>query len=167
MNFAFSGFKKAPQVFVNGPDYGKTVLRSMQGLLIDYYFTHGRAARNDGEPQPSKLDGAIAGYRAITGTAPLYGKWAYGFWQCKEHYKTQTEVTNAALGYRQRNIPVDNIVQDWHYWGNLGWGPQWDPAFYPDPAGMVKNLSTMDVHLMVSHGATFEIFNCERRVSDE
>ena len=45
---------------------------------------------------------------------------------------------------------MDNIVQDWHYWGNLGWGPQWDPAFYPDPAGMVKELNGIHMQLMVS-----------------
>jgi len=40
----------------------------------------------------------------------------------KEHYKTEQEVLEAAHGYRNRSIPVDNIVQDWHYWGSLGWG---------------------------------------------
>ena len=61
--------------------------------------------------QASKIDGAIAGYRTITGAAPLYGRWAYGFWQCKEHYKTQQEVLDAAAGYRNRSIPIDSVVQ--------------------------------------------------------
>ena len=41
-------------------------------------------------------------------------------------------------------------MQDWHYWGNLGWGPQWDPAFYPNPAAMVQELDSMNMQLMVS-----------------
>ena len=40
-------------------------------------------------------------------------------------------------------------LQDWHYWGNLGWGPQWDPNVYPDPAAMVQNLSAAHLKLMV------------------
>jgi alpha-D-xyloside xylohydrolase len=43
-----------------------------------------------------------------------------------------------------------------HYWGNLGWGPQWDPAFYPDPAGMVANLSQAHLKLMVSVWSKFD-----------
>jgi alpha-D-xyloside xylohydrolase len=39
-----------------------------------------------------------------------------------EHYASQEELLEAAQGYRNRSIPVDNIVQDWLYWGSLGWG---------------------------------------------
>ena len=30
-------------------------------------------------------------YREMTGAAPLFGKWAYGFWQCKNKYSSQAE----------------------------------------------------------------------------
>ena len=60
------------------------------------------------------MDGLVAQYRAITGDAPMLGLWAYGFWQCKEHYHSRDELLTAALGFRQRNLPVDNIVQDWY-----------------------------------------------------
>ena len=43
--------------------------------MIDYYFVwQGKGAG---------IDGAVRGYRTITGDAPLYGKWVYGFWQCQ------------------------------------------------------------------------------------
>eukprot|EP00946_MAST-07B_sp_MAST-7B-sp1_P000266 g266.t1 len=129
-----------PPVLVQRPDYGKTVLRSMVGNIIDYYFTYA-----DGT-----MDSAISGYRDITGPAPLYPLWVYGFWQCREHYATQQEVLDAAHGFRNRSIPVDNIVQDWHYWGDLGWGPQWDPKVYPDPKAMVAELKSINFQLMVS-----------------
>ena len=48
------------------------------------------------------------------------------------------------------------VVQDWHYWGTLGWGPQWDPAFYPDPAAMVANLTSQNLKLMVSVWSKFD-----------
>lgn len=100
-----------------------TTLRSRLGNLIDYYFVWNPPSS---EGKYNVMDGAIAGYREITGSAPLYGKWAYGFWQCKEHYHNQTELLNAAAKFRALKIPVDAFVQDWHYWGNLGWGPHWD-----------------------------------------
>jgi len=115
-----------PAVYARGPDKDGVTIMSMEAEIVDYWFVNGKSAG-------PTLDGAIQGYRAITGSAPMYGKWAYGFWQCKEHYQYQKDLLAAAHGYRNRSIPVDSIVQDWHYWGNLGWGPHWDLSYYPDP----------------------------------
>ena len=137
------------KLYAMGPKHASTVLESDLGELIDYYFVGGKK-------ESMSPDFAVAGYRNITGAAPLYAKSAYGFWQCKEHYKTQQEVTDAANFFRQRSIPLDNIVQDWRYWGNLGWGPHWDPAVYPKPAEMVQNLTNINVQLMVSVWSKFD-----------
>ncbi|MGD0548437.1 MAG: TIM-barrel domain-containing protein, partial [Terracidiphilus sp.] len=101
-----------------------TSLWSEVGDSIDYYFFYG----------PS-IDQEIAGYRKLTGDAPMYGKWAYGYWQSKEHYATRDELLGIANQYRERKIPIDNIVQDWDYWGNNdNWGGMiFDPAKYPRP----------------------------------
>ncbi len=69
--------------------------------MIDYYFFYG-----------PNLDKVIAAYRELTGQAPLFGKWAYGFWQCKNRYKSQAEILGVARKYRELHIPADNIVQD-------------------------------------------------------
>ena len=52
---------------------------------IDYYFFYG-----------PDFDKIIAGYRELTGQAPMFGKWAYGFWQCKNRYKSQDEILGVA-----------------------------------------------------------------------
>ena len=65
---------------------------------------------------------------------------------------------DAAHGFRNRSIPVDNIVQDWHYWGDLGWGPQWDPKVYPDPKAMVAELKSINFQLMVSVWSKYDNF---------
>jgi len=108
---------------------------------VDYYLFYG----------PS-LDAVIGGYRGLTGQAPLYGKWAYGYWQSKEHYHTQDELLQVAAEYRRRGIPIDNIVQDWNYWGSLAqWGGMvFDPERYPRPDEMVKRLHDLNYHLMIS-----------------
>jgi len=132
-------------LFVQGPEYGRTTLRSFLGDLIDYYFVFGDTA-----------DGAVAGYRELTGAAPLYASWAYGFWQCKEHYDSQVHLLEAAREFRHRSIPVDAIVQDWLYWGALGWGPHWDPKAYPDPGEMVRELHSLSFRFMVSVWSRFD-----------
>src|SRR5215467_2519557 len=113
-------------------------LSSEVAEAIDYYFLYG-----------PEFDRIIAGYRALTGTAPLFGKWAYGFWQCKNKYNTQEELLGVAHKYRQLHIPVDNLVQDWFWWYTMG-EPVFDKARYPDPPGMVDDLHKNNFHLMIS-----------------
>ena len=108
---------------------------------IDYYFIRG----ND-------MDQVIAGYRNLTGPAPMYGKWAYGYWQSKEHYKNRDELLSIAREYRKRRLPIDNIIQDWNYWGgNDKWSSMvFDETKYPNPKEMVDELHGLNFHIMIS-----------------
>jgi alpha-D-xyloside xylohydrolase len=111
--------------------------------LIDYYFIYG-----------PDLDKLVAAYRDLTGQAPMFGKWAYGFWQCKNRYRSQEEILGVARKYRELHLPVDNIVQDWFWWNHKG-----EHIFnknYPDPKGMVDELHKENFHLMISVWPFFE-----------
>ena len=105
--------------------------------VIDYYFLYG-----------PDFDKIVAAYRELTGAAPMFGKWAYGFWQCKNKYQSQDELLGVAKKYRDLHIPVDNIVQDWFWWNHKG-----EHVFnkkYPDPKGMIDELHRENYHLMIS-----------------
>jgi len=104
---------------------------------VDYYFLAG--------PEP---DSIVAHYRELTGDAPMFGRWAYGFWQCKNKYESQAELEAVAAKYRALHIPVDNIVQDWFWWVTMG-EMKWNPK-YPDPQGLINDLHDKHFHLMVS-----------------
>ncbi len=108
---------------------------------IDYYFICG-----------DNPDQVIAGYRKITGKAPMMPKWAMGFWQCRERYQTQEQLLSVVKEFRKRQIPLDNIVQDWFYWPEDKWGDHdFDPKRFPDPAGMVKELhDELNTRIMIS-----------------
>ncbi|HET9309121.1 MAG TPA: glycoside hydrolase family 31 protein [Candidatus Sulfotelmatobacter sp.] len=111
--------------------------------VIDYYFLYG-----------PEFDNIVSEYRDLTGQAPLFGKWAYGFWQCKNRYKSQDEILGVAKKYRDLHIPVDNIVQDWFWWNRKG-----EFVFnqnYPDPKAMIDQLHSENVHLMISIWPFFE-----------
>ncbi|HEY6767458.1 MAG TPA: glycoside hydrolase family 31 protein [Candidatus Sulfotelmatobacter sp.] len=110
---------------------------------VDYYFFYG-----------PEFDQIIASYRELTGQAPMLGKWAYGFWQCKNRYKSQEEILAVARKYRALHIPADNIVQDWFWWNRKG-----EFTFnknYPDPKAMVDQLHGENFHLMISIWPFFE-----------
>jgi len=104
---------------------------------VDYYFIYG--------PEPDQIVGR---YRELTGEVPLFGRWAYGFWQCKNKYQSQQELEIVAAKYRAEHIPVDNIVQDWFWWVTMG-EMKWNPN-YPDPQGLIDTLHKEHFHLMVS-----------------
>ena len=115
---------------------------------IDYYFVHGQ-----------DLDEVIQGYRTITGKVPMMPKWALGFWQCRERYRSQDELLSVVKDYRKRTVPIDNIVQDWFYWKEDQWGShEFDADRFPDPDGMVKELhDDLNAHIMISVWPKFYI----------
>jgi Alpha-glucosidases, family 31 of glycosyl hydrolases len=117
-----------------------TTFRSPVAKMLDYVVFYG----------PS-TDNVIATYRNLSGNAPMFPKWAYGFWQCRERYTSGTHLVETIREFRKRNLPVDVIVQDWQYWGSRGWGvPQFDEKNYPDPAGFIKELHDLNAHFNIS-----------------
>jgi alpha-D-xyloside xylohydrolase len=107
---------------------------------LDYYFVLG-----------PEFDQIVRGIRQLTGRAPLLPKWAYGYWQSKERYRTQDELIAIVDEYRQRGLPLDCIVLDWHSWPNGLWGQKsLDPERFPDPTSMVADLHKRNARLMVS-----------------
>ena len=120
---------------------------SEAGTAVDYYFIYGPAA-----------DDVIRGYRQLTGAAPMMGKWVWGFWQCKERYKTQDELIGVATEYRKRGVPIDGVIQDWQYWKPGAWGSHgFDEMRFPDPAAMVKTLHEMNLHVLISVWPRFDV----------
>jgi alpha-D-xyloside xylohydrolase len=110
---------------------------------VDYYFMAG-----------GSMDEVVAGYRALTGQAPMYPKQAFGLFMSKERYQTQARLLEVAETFRQERFPLDYIVQDWQYWGSDtdgSWsGMTWNRERFPDPKGAIQRLHNMNLKLMVS-----------------
>lgn len=110
------------------------------GQAKDYWFIPGGG-----------IDGAIAGYRQITGKSEMMPKWAYGFWQSRQRYETADELTGVVDRYRKLNIPLDNIVLDWRYWRDPEWGShRFDATRFPDPAKMLADVHADHANFMIS-----------------
>ena len=117
------------------------------GDCIDYYFVYGGTA-----------DGTISAYRELTGSAPMYGKWVFGLWQCRERYQSQDEIAGVVDTYRALKIPLDNIVQDWRYWGmeeDVWNATEFGNPEFPDPKGMIERIHTNHAHVMISVWPSF------------
>ena len=119
---------------------GQLSIWSEMAKDMDYYFIAG-----------DNLDEVISGYRTLTGKASLYPKWVLGFWQSRERYKTSGEIEQTLAEFRRRQIPVDNIVQDWNYWKLDSWGShQFETSRYPNPQAMLDSVHAMGGRFMIS-----------------
>lgn len=109
-----------------------------QAREIDYWIT--------GAPTPADVLGR---YADVTGHAPELPEWASGFWQSKLRYRTQDELLAVAGEHHRRGLPMSVIVADYFHWSAMG-DYRFDPAEWPDPAAMVRELRELGVELMVS-----------------
>ena len=124
----------------------ETSFRSEVGDCVDYYFMYGKNA-----------DGVIAQVRNLTGQAPMFPLWTYGYWQSKERYKSQEEVVDVVRKYRELGIPLDGIIQDWQYWGhNYLWNAMdfQNPTFN-NPQKMIEDVHAMNAHMAISIWSSF------------
>ena len=129
----------------NNPAVGKTVFGAnyteWTGMIseqIDYWITV--------DDTPGEI---LKNYTQAVGRAPKMPENVMGLWQCKLRYRTQDEVLEVAREYYRRGIPLDVIVIDFFHWIRQGdWS--FDPAYWPDPKGMVEELNSMGIRCMVS-----------------
>ena len=116
------------------------------GECIDYYFMYGGSA-----------DGVIAQMRQLSGDVPMFPLWTYGFWQCKERYKSAAEVLGVVDKYRELQVPLDGIIQDWQYWGsNYLWNAMdFLTEEYAAGEQMISAIHKKNAHFMISIWASF------------
>jgi alpha-D-xyloside xylohydrolase len=134
----------SPTTFVD--NLQETSFESEVGDCADYYFMYGGNA-----------DGVVACMRDLTGQAPMFPYWTYGYWQSKERYKSQDEIVGVVKKYRELGVPLDGIIQDWQYWGdNDHWNAMefLNPAF-PEPKKMIDDVHNMNAHIIISCWESF------------
>lgn len=129
----------SPTTFTDNQE--ETSFFSEVGDGIDYYFMLGGNA-----------DGVIAQMRTLTGQAPMFPLWTYGYFQSKERYKSQIELVGIVKRYRELGVPLDGIIQDWQYWGsNYLWNAmEFLNGEFPKPADMVKEIHDLHAHMTIS-----------------
>ena len=116
------------------------------GEGIDYYFMYGGSA-----------DGVIAQMRQLTGDVPMFPLWTFGYWQSKERYKSAAETESIVDQYRELQVPLDGIIQDWQYWGaNYLWNAMdFLSEDFTNGPQLIKNVHAKHAHFMISIWASF------------
>lgn len=127
----------SPSIFQDTA-YG-SYLQAEADVQMDYYIIAGNYQE------------IIKGYRLLTGKAPMFPKWAFGYLQSQERYETAEELIETADEYRKRGIKLSCLILDWFTWEENQWGQKtFDPKRFPDPSEMMRKLHEKDVRLMIS-----------------
>lgn len=134
----------SPTTFEDKPESAS--FKSEVGDCIDYYFMLG-----------GNIDGSIACMRDLTGQAPMFPLWTFGFWQSKERYKSQSELVGVVQKHCELGVPLDGIIQDWQYWGsNYLWNAmEFLNTEFPNPQKMVNDIHNLNAHLIISIWSSF------------
>ena len=127
-------------------DPGALAFESDSGEGVDYYFLYGKTG-----------DGCVAEMRALTGDVPMFPRWAYGYWQSKERYKTPQETVGVVERYREARIPLDGIVQDWQYWGeNYLWNAmEFTGRDWRDGNWMIRRAHELNAKMIITIWQSF------------
>ncbi|CAL4867084.1 hypothetical protein MMA231_01334 [Asticcacaulis sp. MM231] len=129
--------------FIGGVN-GKLGFQSKVGERVSFFVITGST--------PEEI---YAGYARLTGKTPIPPKSVFGLIQSKARYDSQAEILRVATTYRDKKYPLDVMVLDWFYWTRMG---QMDinPAEFPDPDAMNKQLHDMGLQSIVSIWPRYE-----------
>ncbi|MCT2594862.1 alpha-xylosidase, partial [Streptomyces sp. N2-109] len=137
-------------VFVNHPGHvsieaGSEAVGQMQFSVTDqsleYYLIAG--------PTPKQV---LERYTALTGRPALPPPWSFGLWLSTSFttdYDEET-VTSFVKGMTDRGIPLSVFHFDCFWMREYQWCDfEWDPAVFPDPAGMLARLKARGLKICV------------------
>ena len=105
---------------------------SVEGQSLTYLVIDG--------PTPKDV---LRRYTALTGRPPVVPEWSYGLWLSTSFTTDYDEATVMSFidGMEERGIPLSVFHFDCFWMRGFTWTDfVWDPATFPDPAGLIRRL---------------------------
>jgi alpha-glucosidase len=113
----------------------KTLEIEAEGPEADYILIYGPSFKR-----------ILATYTALTGRPPLPPRWAFGLWVTSYPQVNQEQVLAHVEQHRQRRIPLDAVILDYH-WEERFHNFRWRRSLFPDPQGLIDGLKALGVRL--------------------
>ncbi len=114
---------------------------SAPGQSLEYFVIYG--------PTPKEV---LTKYTALTGRPALPPAWSFGLWLSTSFTTDYDEatVTSFIQGMADRDLPLHVFHFDCFWMREFHWSDfTWDPAMFPDPAGMLQRLKARGLHICV------------------
>ena len=149
-NIPFYLSSKGYGVFVNHPErvsfeVGSELVSkvsfTVEGETLDYFLIDG----------PTMKD-VLVRYTDITGKPALPAPWTFGLWLSTSFTTDYDEATVSSFvdGMLSRGIPLSVFHFDCFWMRGFRWCDfTWDPAMFPDPAGMLARLKAKGLKICV------------------
>lgn len=125
----------------------ETAFESQCGECSDYYFIY-----------TGDASGVLRNLRRLTGGVQMNALWTYGYFQSKERYQSQKEIVDVVKKYRELQVPLDCIVQDWQYWGvdEKKWNAvEFNNPNFEDASKMISDIHDLNAHIIISVWPSF------------
>ncbi|SDN44819.1 alpha-D-xyloside xylohydrolase [Actinomyces ruminicola] len=127
--------------FEVGSEVTTRVQFSVEGERLTYYVIDG--------PTPKDV---LRRYTALTGRAPLVPTWSFGLWLTTSFTTDYDEQTVMSFidGMERRDLPLSVFHFDTFWMRGFHWCDfVWDPATFPDPAGMLERIMARGLRVCV------------------
>ncbi|ROR96741.1 alpha-D-xyloside xylohydrolase [Salana multivorans] len=114
---------------------------SVPGQVLEYLVIDG--------PTPKDV---LARYTALSGRPARVPAWSYGLWLTTSFTTSYDEetVTSFVDGMAEREIPLSVFHFDCFWMREFHWTDfVWDPATFPDPAGMLRRMKAKGLRICV------------------
>ncbi len=105
------------------------------GLPVDYVVIFGTT--------PAEI---LANYTELSGRPPLLPRWAFGLWLTGYPQEEQARVIELVAQHRQRKVPLDAIILDYH-WEKRFHNFKWRSSLFPNPPGLIDQLKKDHIRL--------------------
>ena len=147
-NYSATFFEDSPEA---------TTMRSDVADCVEYYFMWG-----------GNSDGVVRRVRELTGDAPMFPLWTYGFFQSKERYRSQDELLGVVKRYREDRVPLDGIIQDCQYWcSNYLWNAmEFLNEEFPEPQKAIDSIHAAGAKMLISIWQSFGPRTKQYRILD-
>jgi alpha-glucosidase len=108
-----------------------------EGGGLQYYVFHGPG-----------LPRLLRTYAELTGYPLLPPRWVFGLMQSRYGYRSRRELETIADTFRSKGLPCDALILDLFWFKEMG-DLAFNPADWPDPAGMIGGLKEQGFRVMV------------------
>jgi alpha-D-xyloside xylohydrolase len=130
-----------PVSFEIGSEKVARVQFSLEGESLEYFLIYG--------PTPKDI---LRKLTALTGRPALPPTWSFGLWLSTSFTTNYDEntVTGFIDGMKERDLPLHVFHFDCFWMREFEWTNfEWDPAVFPDPAGMLQRLHLRGLKICV------------------
>jgi alpha-D-xyloside xylohydrolase len=130
-----------PVSFEIGSEKVARVQFSLEGESLEYFLIYG--------PTPKDI---LRKLTALTGRPALPPTWSFGLWLSTSFTTNYDEntVTGFIDGMKERDLPLHVFHFDCFWMREFEWTNfEWDPAVFPDPAGMLQRLHVRGLKICV------------------